>query len=53
MFFGAGTFRERLDAVAAQSGGDPLVAKMIAFIRVRHATVDHGDAAGRRSTRSA
>jgi UDP-N-acetylglucosamine acyltransferase len=33
MFFGAGTFRERLDQVAAQSGGDPLVAKVIAFIR--------------------
>jgi UDP-N-acetylglucosamine acyltransferase len=33
MFFGAGTFRERLDAVAQQSGGDPLVAKVIDFIR--------------------
>jgi UDP-N-acetylglucosamine acyltransferase len=33
MFFGAGTFRERLDQVAAQCGGDPLVAKVIAFIR--------------------
>jgi UDP-N-acetylglucosamine acyltransferase len=33
MFFGAGTFRERLDQVAAQSGDDPLVAKVIAFIR--------------------
>jgi UDP-N-acetylglucosamine acyltransferase len=33
MFFGAGTFRERLDQVAVQSGGDPLVAKVIAFIR--------------------
>ena len=33
MFFGAGTFRERLDRVAAQDGGDPLVAKVIAFIR--------------------
>src|SRR5215471_11197943 len=33
MFFGAGTFRERLEAVAARSGSDPLVAKVIAFIR--------------------
>jgi UDP-N-acetylglucosamine acyltransferase len=33
MFFGAGTFRERLDHVAAQWGADPLVAKVIAFIR--------------------
>ena len=33
MFFGAGTFRERLEHVAAQSGTDPLVAKVIAFIR--------------------
>jgi UDP-N-acetylglucosamine acyltransferase len=49
MFFGAGTFRERLDRVAAQSGGDPLVAKVIAFIRagsrpltmaIRRASVD-------------
>jgi UDP-N-acetylglucosamine acyltransferase len=49
MFFGAGTFRERLDQVAAQSGDDPLVAKVIAFIRagsrpltmaIRRASVD-------------
>ena len=33
MFFGAGTFRERLDHVAAQNGADPLVGKVIAFIR--------------------
>ena len=33
MFFGAGTFRERLEQVAAQSGTDPLAAKVIAFIR--------------------
>jgi UDP-N-acetylglucosamine acyltransferase len=33
MFFGAGTFRERLDQIAAQSGADPLVGKVIAFIR--------------------
>ena len=33
MFFGAGTFRERLDAVAAASVDDPLIAKVIAFIR--------------------
>jgi len=49
MFFGAGTFRERLDQVAAHSSGDPLVAKVIAFIRagsrpltmaIRRASVD-------------
>src|SRR6266849_5882474 len=49
MFFGAGTFRQRLDQVAAQSSGDPLVAKVIAFIRagsrpltmaIRRASVD-------------
>jgi hypothetical protein len=33
MFFGAGTFRERLEQVAAQCGSDPLVAKVVAFIR--------------------
>jgi UDP-N-acetylglucosamine acyltransferase len=33
MFFGGGTFRQRLEEVAAQNGGDPLVAKVIAFIR--------------------
>jgi UDP-N-acetylglucosamine acyltransferase len=33
LFFGAGTFRERLDQVAEQFGGEPLVAKVIAFIR--------------------
>ncbi|HEU4358439.1 MAG TPA: acyl-ACP--UDP-N-acetylglucosamine O-acyltransferase [Xanthobacteraceae bacterium] len=33
MFFGRGTFRERLDQVAADNGADPLVAKIIAFIR--------------------
>jgi UDP-N-acetylglucosamine acyltransferase len=33
MFFGVGTFRERLDQVAAQSSSIPLVAKVIAFIR--------------------
>ena len=33
MFFGAGTFRERLDEVAEQDGGNALVAKVIAFIR--------------------
>ena len=49
MFFGAGTFRDRLDRVAAQDGGNPLVAKLIAFIRsgtrpltmaIRRASVD-------------
>jgi len=33
MFFGGGTFRERLEVVAAASGDDPLVAKVIDFIR--------------------
>ena len=33
MFFGTGTFRERLEQVAAKSGSDPLIAKVIAFIR--------------------
>ena len=33
MFFGAGTFRERLGEVAARSGGDPLVETVTAFIR--------------------
>ena len=33
LFFGAGEFRARLDAVEAESGADPHVARMIAFIR--------------------
>jgi UDP-N-acetylglucosamine acyltransferase len=33
MFYGAGTFRERLDEVAARNGSDPLIDKVIAFIR--------------------
>jgi UDP-N-acetylglucosamine acyltransferase len=33
LFFGAGTFRERLKQVAAECGSDPLIAKVIAFIR--------------------
>ena len=33
MFFGRGTFRERLDQVAAENGADPLVANVLAFIR--------------------
>jgi UDP-N-acetylglucosamine acyltransferase len=33
MFFGEGTFRERLGAVAATRGDDPLVEKVVAFIR--------------------
>lgn len=33
IFFGTGTFRERLDKFAARGGQDPLVEKMIAFIR--------------------
>jgi UDP-N-acetylglucosamine acyltransferase len=33
MFFGTGTFRERLEQVAARSADDPLVGRLIAFIR--------------------
>lgn len=33
MFFGAGTFRERVEEVAAQYGNDPLVAAVVSFIR--------------------
>jgi UDP-N-acetylglucosamine acyltransferase len=33
MFFGAGTFRERLDKLESETGNDPLVAEVIAFIR--------------------
>jgi UDP-N-acetylglucosamine acyltransferase len=33
IFFGAGTFRERLDEVAAHSGDDPLIGGVVAFIR--------------------
>jgi UDP-N-acetylglucosamine acyltransferase len=33
MFFGAGTFRERVAKVAAQYGNDPLVAAVVSFIR--------------------
>jgi len=33
MFFGAGTFRERLEIVASEFAADPLVAKVISFIR--------------------
>ncbi|HVY57614.1 MAG TPA: acyl-ACP--UDP-N-acetylglucosamine O-acyltransferase [Xanthobacteraceae bacterium] len=33
MFFGNGTFRERLDSVAAEWGGEPLVRSVIEFIR--------------------
>lgn len=33
LFFGTGEFRARLDALEAESGNDPQVAKMIAFIR--------------------
>jgi len=33
MFFGVGTFRERLDRLAAESAADPLVETVIAFIR--------------------
>jgi UDP-N-acetylglucosamine acyltransferase len=33
LFFGAGTFRDRVEEVAAQSGDDPLVRVVIEFIR--------------------
>jgi UDP-N-acetylglucosamine acyltransferase len=33
LFFGPGTFRERLEKVAAHSGNDPLIAEVVAFIR--------------------
>jgi UDP-N-acetylglucosamine acyltransferase len=33
MFFGAGTFRERIDRVAAHGGNNSLVAKVVDFIR--------------------
>ena len=33
LFFGEGEFRARLERVAADYGGDPLVAKIIDFIR--------------------
>jgi UDP-N-acetylglucosamine acyltransferase len=33
LFFGAGTFRERLEKIEAASGNDPLTAGMLAFIR--------------------
>jgi hypothetical protein len=33
MFFGAGTFRERLEQVAETMGGHPLVGKIVEFVR--------------------
>ena len=33
LFFGDGEFRARVDKVAAESGADPLVSKIIEFIR--------------------
>ena len=33
MFFGAGTFKERLEEVAARNGDDPLIGEVVAFIR--------------------
>jgi UDP-N-acetylglucosamine acyltransferase len=33
MFFGEGTFRERFEKMAAESGEDPLVAKVVQFVR--------------------
>jgi UDP-N-acetylglucosamine acyltransferase len=33
MFFGQGTFRERFEKMAAERGEDPLVAKVIQFVR--------------------
>jgi UDP-N-acetylglucosamine acyltransferase len=33
MFFGEGTFRERFEKIAAERGEDPLVAKVVQFVR--------------------
>jgi UDP-N-acetylglucosamine acyltransferase len=33
MFFGEGTFRERFEKMAAEEGEDPLVAKVVQFVR--------------------
>jgi UDP-N-acetylglucosamine acyltransferase len=33
MFFGEGTFRERFEKMAAERGEDPLVAKLVQFVR--------------------
>lgn len=33
LFFGEGVFAERIDAVAGQFAGDPLVTKIVAFVR--------------------
>jgi UDP-N-acetylglucosamine acyltransferase len=33
LFFGEGDFRDRLDRVAAEHGGNPHIAKMLDFIR--------------------
>jgi UDP-N-acetylglucosamine acyltransferase len=33
MFFGEGTFRERFEKMAAEQGEDPLVAKVVQFVR--------------------
>ena len=33
LFFGEGEFRARLDRIEGESAGQPLIAKMIAFIR--------------------
>jgi UDP-N-acetylglucosamine acyltransferase len=52
LFFGEGTFRERLDRVAAAPSGSALVANMIAFIRgggshpLTHATRHSGGGEG-------
>ena len=43
IFFGSGTFRERLDQVAAQSGSTPLIAKVIAFIEDMADVLDRAD----------
>ena len=46
-FFGAGTFRERLETVAADHGGDPAVARMLEFIRsAKRPVTMAGDRAG-------
>jgi UDP-N-acetylglucosamine acyltransferase len=33
MFFGRGTFRDRVEDVAARDGHDPLIASVVSFIR--------------------
>ena len=48
LFFGDGEFRARIDQVASEYGADPLVNKIIEFIRAGKATTDDGRQAQRR-----